>query len=285
MRSRTTNTIIKAIKVNMGGSLIDQPLPTRELSHLDPFILIHHFKGNSKPNRDRLDSGVGPHPHRGFSPVTFLYKGENVHKDSMGNEQTLTDGGTQWLFSGKGILHSERSSEAFAKNGGESEGIQLWINAPAITKMDEPFYQPLTQEDLPIVKNGNSTIRLVAGDYKSLTGPANTHSPMTLLRGIIAKGTTETIPLPPSFNTLIYLLDGELEVNGQIAKAKDMVIYKNDGDHIELKANENTRYIVLSGEPLNEPIVAQGPFVMNTEEEIMEAYRDTRQGKMGYLED
>jgi redox-sensitive bicupin YhaK (pirin superfamily) len=276
-------TIIKSQKVNMGGSILDQPLPTRELKSLDPFVLIHHFKGQGKPGRSQGEGGIGPHPHRGFFPVTFIYKGENEHRDSMGNNQVLRDGGTQWLFSGSGILHSERPSKAFTENGGESEGIQLWINSPAKYKMTDPFYTWLSAEDTPVRRNNNSEISVVSGDFEGITGPAKTQSPMTILRGTLGEQGEVQFNLPTQYNTLIYLLDGEILVNGVIAKAKNMVIFKNDGDSVVLKASKDTRYIVLSGEPIGEPIVAQGPFVMNTEQEIMEAYQDTRNGKMGEL--
>jgi redox-sensitive bicupin YhaK (pirin superfamily) len=280
---KTILTIIKSQKVNMGGSILDQPLPTREFQSLDPFVLIHHFKGQSKPGRSQGEGGVGPHPHRGFSPVTFIYKGENEHRDSLGNKQVLKDGGTQWLFSGRGILHSERPSEAFAKSGGASEGIQLWINSPAEYKMTAPFYTPLSAEDTPVVSKEYSEITVVSGEFEGVKGPAKTQSPMTILRGTLEENGELEFSLPINYNTLIYLLDGELTVNGKTAKAKNMVIFKNDGDAIVLKASEDTRYIVLSGEPIGEPIVSQGPFVMNTEQEIMEAYQDTRNGKMGEL--
>ena len=150
--------------------------------------------------------------------------------------------------------------------------------------MNQPFYQPLRDEDLPIYKTKGSTIKIVCGEFHGKRGPAKTHSPMTLLRGELAPDQSVTIPLLNDYNTLIYLLDGILEVNGYVAKGKNMIIFENNGESIKLSAVENTRYIVLSGEPINEPIVAQGPFVMNTEEEIAQAYKDTRQGAFGHLE-
>jgi redox-sensitive bicupin YhaK (pirin superfamily) len=280
---KTVLTIIKSQKVNMGGAVLDQPLPSKAVKTLDPFVLIHHFKGHTKAGRLQEEEGVAPHPHRGFSPVTFIYKGENVHRDSMGNKHVLKEGGTQWLFSGSGLLHSERPSKAFAKSGGLSEGIQLWINAPSKYKMTMPFYAPLTAQDTPLVSNKDSKIAVVSGQFQGVQGPTKTQSPMTILRGALDQNGEIEFRLPNNYNTLIYLLDGALTVNGRIAKAKNMIIFKNDGDKIGLKAAEDTRYIVLSGEPIGEPIVAQGPFVMNTKQEIMQAYQDAKNGTMGYL--
>ena len=280
---KSIKTIIKSQKVNMGGSILDQPLPTRELNYLDPFVLIHHFKREAKPGKAQKDTGVGVHPHRGFSPVTFVYKGENEHRDSLGNVEVLEAGGTQWLFAGSGILHSERASKAFAERGGKTEGIQLWINSPAEYKMSRPFYTPLSVEDTPVVKNGLSEIAVVSGEFEGMKGPAKSHSPMTILRGALGKGGNVVISLVETYNTLIYLLDGEMTINDRTAKAKNMVVFNNDGTSVSLTATEDTRYIVLSGEPIGEPIVAQGPFVMNTEQEINIAYQDTRNGKMGEL--
>lgn len=284
MQIKTVNKIIPAQKVNMGGHYLDQPLPLPGIDYADPFLLIHHWKNVLPGNQNPKNIGVGPHPHRGFSPVTFVFEGDVSHRDSLGNYAEVGAGGTQWMFAGRGITHSERQSKEFAAKGGPLEFIQFWVNAPSSVKMQQPTYLPITAEDTPMFTENNVHIAVVAGSYKGVEGAAPTHSPQTLLRVEMQKGSIHTFETPSSYTTLLYLLDGELRINdSETAKAKDMVVMDNDGEDFSIIAKENTRFIVLSGEPLNEPMQSAGPFVMNTEQELMEAYRDARMGKMGVL--
>ena len=281
---RSIKQLVPAQKVNMGGHYLDQPLPTQQLDYIDPFLLIHHWEnklpGNQKPN----EVGVGPHPHRGFSPVTFVFKGKVEHRDSRDNFAQVTDGGTQWMFAGRGITHSERMGKDLAENGGDVEFIQFWVNAPAEHKMDEPFYQPISKEETPTLTEEGIEIGVVAGDYQGVKGIAPTFTPQILLRGHINKGKNHSFTIPKSYNTLIYLLDGAGKINDNQAIVKrDMIVFNNDSDTFNFEAEENTRFIVLSGEPLNEQVASHGPFVMNTESEIMKAFRDAQMGKMGIL--
>lgn len=267
----------------MGGHIIDQPLPTDELHQADPFLLIHHWKGALTGGQRQNEVGVGPHPHRGFSPVTFVYKGNVVHRDSLGNKATVHEGGTQWMFAGRGITHSERHSKDFVEQGGELEFIQFWVNVPAKHKMDAPFYKPIEQSETPLVKNDGSEVYVVAGDFEGKQGVAPTFTDQTLLRGTLQRKCSTTLSLPKTHNTLIYLLDGGLTINGQSVHGKDMVVFNNDGTNIEITASLDTRYIVLSGEPINEKIESYGPYVMNDQTEILQAMRDYQMGKMGIL--
>ena len=267
----------------MGGHILDQPLPNNQMTQLDPFLLIHHAEWVLEGNQRQQEVGIGGHPHRGFSPVTFIFQGDIRHQDSFGNDAVVQAGGTQWMHAGKGITHSERPSAELAEKGGVQEIIQFWVNTPAKHKMEVPYYLPLSEAETPFIEGVKYKVQIVAGEYKGIKGPAKTFSPMLLMRGEIESGGSATFDIPTGFNTLMYLLDGNLEVNAQAVKAKDMLWFDNDGDAIEIVANENTRFIILSGEPIGEKVTSYGPFVMNTQTEIMEALRDAQVGKMGVL--
>ena len=280
---RTIKSVVPARRVNMGGHLLDQPLPVEGLDYHDPFLLIHHWEstlpGGQRPN----EVGVGPHPHRGFSPVTFVFKGSVEHRDSLGNRAVVEGGGTQWMFAGRGITHSERQSKELVEQGGDLEIIQFWVNAPAAKKMEPAFYKPISLDETPLIEKPGSRLWVVSGQLGDKTGVAPTFTPQLLLRGEISQGSHERIDIPESHNALIYLLDGELEVDGRKLFLKDMGVLNNDGQAVEIKANEDTRYIILAGEPINEPVMSYGPFVMTNETEILEALRDAQMGKMGIL--
>jgi len=283
MKTKTITRIIASQKVNMGGIILDQPLPTQGVDQVDPFLLIHHWDDTMPGNQHQRDVGVGPHPHRGFSPVTFVFEGNVEHNDSLGNRATVHAGGTQWMHAGLGITHSERPSASMAQSGGNLEFIQFWVNSPAAHKMDPAYYLPLSDKDTPRITTKGAHVAVVAGEYQGIKGPAPTLSPMTLLRGEIQSGSSLMLELPDTFNTLIYLLDGKGVVNEREAKAKDLIHLSQDGNTVSLQALENTRFIVLSGEPIDEEVTSYGPFVMNTQTEIMEALRDAQSGKMGIL--
>ncbi|MGB1037819.1 MAG: pirin family protein, partial [Bacteroidia bacterium] len=211
MSNRTLKHVIPAQKVNMGGHYLDQPLPTNKVDNLDPFLLIHHWHNFLPGGQRPQEAGVGPHPHRGFSPVTFVFKGAIEHRDSLGNQATVNEGGTQWMFAGRGITHSERFPKKLVENGGELEFIQFWINTPAKHKMEVPYYNPISLEDTPLVEEEKSKLWIVSGEYKGTKGVAPTYSPQTLLRGELKIGGEVTIPLPKSYNTLVYVLEGGIK--------------------------------------------------------------------------
>ncbi len=283
MSTRTIQQIIPSQRINMGGHLLDQPLPSQHVDQIDPFLLIHHWDKPIKAGGNQKELGVGPHPHRGFSPVTFIFKGSVRHQDSIGNNVVVSDGGTQWMHAGKGIVHSERPGLDLVKNGGEQEFIQFWVNTPGKHKMEEPYYLPLTAEQTPIVKIENALISVVAGDFEGVQGPAKTYSPQTLLRVSAKSNSTIEIPLPKHYNTLLYLLKGSLSVQGKKIASKTMIWYKNDGDKLKIEINEDSQFIILSGEPIGETVVSYGPFVMNNNEELQQAVSDFQNGKMGDL--
>ena len=283
MSTRTVKQIIPAQRINMGGHLLDQPLPSQYVDQIDPFLLIHHWDKPIKAGGNQKELGVGPHPHRGFSPVTFIFKGSVRHQDSIGNNMVVSDGGTQWMHAGNGIIHSERPGIDLVLNGGEQEFIQFWVNTPAKYKMEAPYYLPLSAEQTPKIKLENTCIGVVAGSFMGVLGPAKTYSPQTLLRIDATSACSIELPLPKHYNTLLYLLKGSLSVDDEKVPPKTMIWYKNDGDLLNINISEASQFIILSGEPIGEPVVSYGPFVMNDNEELQQAVSDFQDGKMGEL--
>ena len=281
---RSIKQIAKAFKVNMGGIILDQALPYRGVDQIDPFLLVHHWADTLKGGQEQKHVGVPPHPHRGFAPVSFVFKGGIHHRDSEGNSDIVEAGGTQWMNSGKGIVHSERPRKDLAEKGGEFEIIQFWVNAPAAKKGDTPSYQPLSMKETVLFEENGAKIGLVAGNYKGKKGKIDTYSELLTLRMEMIAGSEIEIPIPKDFNAFIYILDGETIVNAEKnANDKDMVWFNNDGDSIKIKSNTQTRAILLSGKPIDEPVSTYGPFVMNTEAEIAKAIHDYQKGNMGTL--
>ena len=276
---------IPAFKVNMGGMLIDQALPSATIDQIDPFLLLHHAKNYMEAGSDPRDHGVGPHPHRGFSPVTFVLQGEVRHQDSRGNDSVVGPGGVQWMHSGMGVIHSERPSKAFLNNGGYFEIIQLWINVPQTNKMDQPYYQAMQAAEIPYVSTDKgSKIKVIAGEHAGQKSQFKTLSQMQVLNLDLKMDDTYELEVPKAYNSFIYVFDGGVKVNGsKTFFSKDLVSFDLEEGSITLSATADAQILYLAGEPLNEPKVSQGPFVMNTETEIMEAMRDYRIGKMGIL--
>ena len=285
-KMRSVQQIVSAKRVNMGGILLDQPLPYGEIQQIDPFLLVHHWDDKIEAGQNQKDLGVGPHPHRGFAPVTLLFKGGVHHQDSRGNNSKVSAGGVQWMHSGMGIVHSERPLKEIAENGGDFELIQFWVNTPAQFKMEEPFYTPLQQNEIPVIISTDGLVKqnIIAGKLHDKESKIKTYTKMLILTLEIEKAGEVEIPVPSSFNMFIYQLDGKLLINNtKETKAKDLSWFKNDGDSIIIKGIEKTRAILLAGEPVNEAVSSYGPFVMNTHTEILEAMRDYEMGEMGVL--
>lgn len=285
---RSIKKLLKAKKVNMGGIILDQALPLREADQIDPILLVHHWRDDVKGGKDPSKIGVGPHPHRGFAPVTFIFEGAVHHRDSIGGNSIVKAGGTQWMDSGSGIVHSERPPKEFAKDGGLFEIIQFWVNVPANKKMLPPTYKPLQKEDTPIVRSKDNKVStsVVSGNFKGIKGPIPGLHDYFLTRHDFEIDGREEIEIPENYNALVYVLNGELNINdGDIISSKNMVWLNNDGKGISLKANTEARAIILSGKPINENVVSYGPFVMNTEQEVMKAMEDYQTGKMGVLKE
>jgi redox-sensitive bicupin YhaK (pirin superfamily) len=282
---RPVHLITDSLLTNVGPLNVKQPLPVAALHDADPFILLHH--AGPQPVVPGVFHGrVDPHPHRGFEPVSFVYRGSLLHRDSLGNEGSISAGEVQWITSGRGIIHSEGPSEQLLLEGGELEIIQLWINLPAAKKMMEPAYQELHRQDIPTVTilDGKGELRLVAGELGSARGPATTQSPIMAAMGHIASGASGDLEVPAMRTLLLYVLGGTLRINGEHTVSRHkLVVFSEHGQNISIEATEETDILLLAGEPLEEPIMAYGPFVMNTEDEIRQAFLDFRQGAMGHL--
>jgi len=287
MKFRTVANILPAQAMQMGPITIHQPLPTQRVEQIDPFLLLHHFgPWKVEPGNDPLD--LGPHPHRGFEPVTFLYNGGLRHRDSRNNTGILEAGDVQWMTAGMGIIHSERGNKAFLENGGTLEGIQLWVNLAPENKFVQPRYQDMKAADFPLHDFGNgATLRVVSGEFLGLKGPTKTYSSINAWQLELPAGATVELPVPEGHNFAAYLLDGEVATSSGFSyEGRVLLNYRPNGEGISLAGKaEMTRVLLLGGKPLGAPVVQHGPFVMNTQTEILEAMRDYQMGKMGvYIE-
>jgi redox-sensitive bicupin YhaK (pirin superfamily) len=259
--------------------------PTGDARVQSPFLLLDHAaRRRFAPSAERR--GVGEHPHRGFETVTFAYSGEIEHRDSAGGGGIIGPGDVQWMTAGSGIVHEEKFSERFSKAGGDLEMVQLWVNLPARAKMTTPGYQSLLDRDFPRVTLGAAEARLVAGSLKGAKGPAHTHSPVTIFDLTFREQGSAEFALPAGDNSLLFTLEGEVRVGTDerlLAPGQLAVLDRRQSAAVQVLGKERARVLVLSGEPIDEPVVQYGPFVMNTREEIAEAVRDYQSGKMGHL--
>lgn len=286
MKNRTVSNLLYAEKHDMGGIPIRQPFPTQRVEQIDPFLLLHHAEVKVPQHLDPDNAGVGPHPHRGFSPVSFIFKGGVHHRDSRGNDSVIYAGGAQWMNAGMGVIHSERPPHDIHEIGGKQELIQLWINTPAAHKMDQPAYYPLSAEEAPqsTLDDGKVQLKVFSGEVSGLKGPIPSHTEVNAATLEIKKGGRFSVALPADHNVVIYLLDGKLTIEGYgLAEGLHAVFFKKDGEGIAFEAMEDTRVLLLSGKPLDEEVVSHGPFVMNNQTQILEAMRDYQMGKMGVL--
>ncbi len=284
--NRTIKSILYAQPMDMGGMPIRQPFPSRKAEQIDPFLLLHHADIKVLTHVDTKHAGVGPHPHRGFSPVSFIFKGGVHHRDSRGNDNVIYAGGTQWMNAGMGVIHSERPPDNIHETGGRQELIQLWVNTPAKHKMDIPVYHPLTAEETPVVKTADAftTVHVIAGKLNDVEGPIKPLSPVNTFTAEMKNGAKFFFGIPSTHNAFIYIMDGKVQVTGDgEVDGKYVAVFNNDGEGFELEALEDTHVFIGTGEPLNEPVASHGPFVMNNQTELMEAFRDYQQGKMGVL--
>ncbi|WP_122900554.1 pirin family protein [Acinetobacter sp. B51(2017)] len=251
---------------------------------ISPFLLLDYAAPHSFIPTQK-QRGVGSHPHRGFETVTLAYQGEVSHQDSSGGGGTIHAGDVQWMTAGAGIVHEEFHSPAFAAQGGIFEMVQLWINLPAKDKMTPAHYQALKAENIPMIRFANQTghLRVIAGHYAQQHGPASTFSPVNVWDGALKQNASYTLHVPREHTTLLLVLQGELVINGtQQVQDSSVVMFARDADpQIELFANIDTCFVILTGEPLHEPIQGYGPFVMNTKQEIVQAFNDFNQGKFG----
>jgi redox-sensitive bicupin YhaK (pirin superfamily) len=253
------------------------------LERFTPFILLD-YNAPRELAPSNTPKGVGQHPHRGFETVTFAFEGAVEHHDNKGNHGIIYPGDVQWMTAGSGIMHKEYHEKTFSKNGGIFHMIQLWVNLPKKDKWADPGYQAITNEQMGKInlpdETGNVTV--VAGTFSGIKGPAKTFTPMNIYIIDLVKGGTLTLNEPGNFNMGMLILEGEIMVNGQEGKVKDFVLFVNEEGQVNIEAVSDTvKIFVLSGEPIDEPIAAGGPFVMNTGEELRQANEDFNNGKFG----
>lgn len=250
---------------------------------LSPFLLLDYAGPWTFPAEGQK-RGVGEHPHRGFETVTIVYAGEVEHRDSTGQGGVIGPGDVQWMTAGSGILHQEFHSEHFARQGGELKMIQLWVNLPAKDKMTAPGYQSLTKSAIPLIKlpNNSGELRVIAGRYGDISGPARTFSPLNVWDVSLREGGSLALGQPEGWSTALVVLEGSITVNNTAqASEAQLVVLNQTGKQVHLDASSHAKVLLLAGEPLNEPIVGYGPFVMNTKTEIAEAVRDFNAGRFG----
>ena len=261
-----------------------EPLSMKRMS---PFLLLDYAPVHYFPPNNGAPRGVGPHPHRGIETVTIAYKGKVEHNDSTGAGGIIEEGGVQWMTSGSGILHKEYHEKNFSKKGGEMQMVQLWVNLPTKDKMTTPKYQNLNNKDLSKVEleNNAGSIDIIAGEYEDHKGPAASFSPLSLFNVKLKKGKGTSFSFNENHNTGLLIIKGSVTVNNsEKAPTNHFVLFKNKGKEFTLRADEDATILVLSGEPIDEPIASYGPFVMNTNEEIKQTIDDFNNGKFGYLD-
>ncbi len=258
-----------------------------DMQRMDPFIMLdynstYNFPPSEKPR------GVGVHPHKGFETVTIAYKGKVAHHDSSGGGGVIGEGDIQWMTAANGVLHKEYHEEEWSKKGGDFQMVQLWVNLPKKDKTSAPKYQAIKYADIKCyeLENTAGVIEVIAGEYKGTKGSASTFTPIHMFNAKLNKGGKATFEFPANYNTALLVLEGNIMVNGKEETPTDhLALMANDGEIFEIEATNDAVVLVLSGEPINEPIAAHGPFVMNTKKELIEAFNDFNSGKFGYLED
>lgn len=252
---------------------------------MSPFLLLDFNAAFDFGPSDHI-RGVDVHPHKGFETVTIAYKGSVAHHDSSGNSGVIRPGDVQWMTAGAGILHKEYHEEEFSKKGGLFEMVQLWVNLPAKDKSTEAHYQAITANQMGkvLLPDAAGVVNVIAGKFQDTVGPANTYTPVNLFDIKLAEQHETNFLVSQNHNTAMLVVNGEVEVNGELAKEHSFVLFGHDGEEISIKAHKNAVLLVLSGEPIDEPIVSYGPFVMNTQAEIYQAFEDFQAGKFGVLE-
>ncbi|GAA4390685.1 pirin family protein [Hymenobacter koreensis] len=272
----------RAVSAPIADLVTYRALPTQAIDHIDPFLFLnHHGPQVYRPNNRGLP--FGPHPHRGFETVTFILAGDIMHQDSGGHQSVIEAGGIQWMTAGSGLIHSEISSDQFKQRGGDLEILQLWVNLPAKHKMVQPKYIGLQKPDIPEVKldEGRVTLHAVSGEWAGTPGAVQPLAPIHLATVEFQAGSQVTLPVPTGNTVFFYTIRGKLRVNGQETEARYLTEFGPEGDELHIEALTDAVLLLGHAQPFNEPIVAYGPFVMNTEAEIKQAYQDYQAGKFG----
>lgn len=260
----------------------DDAIPLEALS---PFVLLDYNAPKYFPPLAEGKRGVGAHPHRGFETVTFVYDGKVAHRDSQGGSGVIGAGDVQWMTAGSGVLHEEFHEEQFTRQGGNLHAVQLWVNLPKKDKMSSPKYQTLLSSEIRQFKldDQGSLLRVIAGKYRKILGPASTFTPINAYDVHLKQGAAFKFDLPADHHSMILVMKGAIYVNKRNAKVKELVILTPGAETVDIQAYQESFFLVLSGEPIDEPVIQSGPFVMNTQEEIDQAHSDFNSGKFGQL--
>ncbi|MCA0431288.1 MAG: pirin family protein [Bacteroidetes bacterium] len=261
--------------------------PRMNMKRMDPFIMLdYNSKYNFPPSE--IPKGVGVHPHRGFETVTIAYQGKVEHHDSSGGGGIIGSGDVQWMTAASGVLHKEFHETEWSKKGGVFQMVQLWVNLPAKDKMSAPKYQSIVNSEMAKVTLplNAGVVEVIAGEFNGTKGSASTFSPLNILNAKLNKNGKVNFNMPSHFNTAVLVIEGEIIINNtEKVETDNLALMANDGENFTIEATENAIVLILSGEPLNEPIAAHGPFVMNTQQQLIDAFNDYNTGKFGYLED
>jgi redox-sensitive bicupin YhaK (pirin superfamily) len=278
---RTIKQQHRAVSAPIADLTTYRALPTQSVEYLDPFLFLnHHGPQVYKPHNRGLP--FGPHPHRGFETVTFILEGDILHKDSSGHESVIKAGGIQWMTAGSGLIHAEVSSDEFKQDGGPLEILQLWVNLPAKDKMTAPRYLGLQAGEIPAVSlPGGVVVHAVSGEWAGTAGAVQPLADVQLAWLDLPAGSRLTLPIAAARSIFFYTVRGSLRVNDTETKARQLVEFNHDGDELTIAAHEASVLLLGHALPFNEPVVSYGPFVMNTEAEIQQAYRDYERGAFG----
>ena len=278
MSERTVRSLHQAVRDDIGDLRTQRPLPNGKLEQIDPFLFLnHHGPQVYPPGNGGLP--FGPHPHRGFETVTFILEGSLVHRDSGGHESEIEAGGVQWMTAGRGLVHAELSPEEFLEEGGPLEILQLWVNLPSRLKRTEPRYTGLQREEIPSVEEEGATVHLISGSRGGRRGPVESITGVVMMTLEMAAGARISLQVPRERNVFLYVVRGEVTVGQTPAPPLHLVELNRDGDSLLLRARESAVVLFGHAAPCGEPVVAYGPFVMNTREEIVEAIRDDEAGR------
>jgi hypothetical protein len=256
------------------------------MQRMSPFFLMDYGAKIEFPAADK-PRGVGVHPHRGFETVSIAYHGKVAHHDSAGNSGIIGEGDVQWMTAASGVLHKEYHEREWSKHGGLFQMVQLWVNLPAKFKMSQPKYQAIEQKQMGRynLPDKQGVIEIIAGNYNGVKGAASTFTPIELYNVRVKKDAELLFSFPENFNTGFLVIEGNVSLNNTAIQTDHFVLFSNDGTDVTFKSNEESIVLVLSGQPINEPVVPYGPFLMNTKQEIIQAYEDLNNGKFGKLKD
>lgn len=282
MTEKTIRHLYPSLRDDIGDLRTVRPLPNARVSQIDPFLFLNHHGPQRYPAGNR-GLPFGPHPHRGFETITFILEGELAHRDSAGHESIIRAGGVQWMTAGRGIVHAEVSPRSFLDEGGPLEILQLWVNLPARLKMSPPAYTGLQRDAIPAVEldNGRAQLHLIAGTFDGQQGPVQSLTGVFMSTLYLQAGASLLLPGLAGRNVLLYLVKGSVKAGDTLMPSQHLAELSDDGDALRLASVENSMLLFGHAEPIGEPVVAHGPFVMNTREEIASAIEDYQAGRFG----